>query len=168
MFKRRTRIPGFAYIGPYRYFLTFCTSDRRPVFRDVAIVAQTLSHFLRAACDYGFQIPAYCFMPDHVHLLVEGTRGDADLQKFVSAAKQLSGHGYRQATARRLWQPSYYDHVLRDEDDTWGVARYIVANPVRAGLAERLDDYPFIGSCTVSREDLLRSLQIAPRWRYAE
>ena len=106
-------------------------------------------------------------MPDHVHLLAEGTRDDSDLQKFAGAAKQFSGHAYKQATGQPLWQPSYYEHVLRDEDDTWGVAWYIVANPVRAGLTERLDDYQFIGSCTVGRAALLDFVQHAPPWRFA-
>ena len=167
MFKRRTRLPDFPYIGEYRYFLTFCTHDRHPVFAELPVVEETLSQFVRAAAAHGFEIPAYCFMPDHAHLLVQGTREDSDLRKFASAAKQFSGHGYKQDTGKRLWQPSYYDHVLRDEDDTWGVAWYIVANPVRAGLTEHLDNYRFIGSCTISRTELLHSVQIAPAWKYS-
>ena len=167
MFKRRTRLPDFPYTGEYRYFLTFCTHDRQRAFVDSGVVDLTLSQFVRSAADHGFEIPAYCFMPDHVHLLVSGTREDSDLKKFASSAKQFSGYAYRQKTGKRLWQPSYYEHVLRDEDDTWGVAWYIVANPVRAGLTDRLDDYPFIGSCTTTRTELLHSVQIAPPWKFS-
>lgn len=40
------------------------------------------------------------------------------------------------------WQPAFHDHALRKDEDRINVARYIVANPLRAGLVERLGDYP--------------------------
>jgi len=41
-----------------------------------------------------------------------------------------------------VWQKGYYDHALRDEENLAAVARYIVANPLRAGLARNVADYP--------------------------
>jgi hypothetical protein len=41
-----------------------------------------------------------------------------------------------------LWQKSFYDHGLRSEEDLKGIARYIVANPLRAGLVEHIGEYP--------------------------
>lgn len=86
-------------------------------------------------------------------------------RRFVKAAKQYSGFHYKQKYRARLWQPSYYEHVLRDEDDTWSVARYIVDNPLRAGLTTRADEYPFLGSATVAKKDLLFFVQSAKPWR---
>jgi REP element-mobilizing transposase RayT len=43
---------------------------------------------------------------------------------------------------RPVWQNGFHDHALRQEEDLAEVARYIVANPLRAGLVERLGDYP--------------------------
>jgi REP element-mobilizing transposase RayT len=43
----------------------------------------------------------------------------------------------------RFWEPGFHDHALRREEDLLGVARYIVANPLRAGLVRRLGDYPY-------------------------
>jgi hypothetical protein len=48
--------------------------------------------------------------------------------------------------AARRWQKGYYEHVLRDDEDSKEVAFYIIANPVRAGLARSPDEYPFSGS----------------------
>jgi len=42
-----------------------------------------------------------------------------------------------------LWQDGFHDHALRREEDLKQVAWYIVANPLRAGLADRLGDYPY-------------------------
>lgn len=67
--------------------------------------------------------------------------------------KQL-GYAYRQLTKDPtvLWQKSYYDHVLRQEEDLQAVARYIWANPVRANLVQNTNDYPYPGSLTMFDE----------------
>ncbi len=59
--------------------------------------------------------------------------------------KQLSGYSARQKLDAALWQISYYDHVLRGEEDLAQVARYIWDNPVRAGFADVRSDYAHAG-----------------------
>ncbi len=88
----------------------------------------------------------YCFMPDHLHLLLKGETHDADLKKFVRIFKQRSGYIFKQKKKCKLWQPSFYDHVVREEEDLLEVARYIILNPVRRGLVDNYKDYPFSGS----------------------
>jgi REP element-mobilizing transposase RayT len=108
-----------------------------------------LGHFLRAGAREGFEILVQCFMPDHVHLLVIGTRLDSHLPRFVNSAKQHSGYQFARATGTRLWDKGYYDRVLRDSEATEAVAQYILSNPVRAGLVASVADYPFLGSSIV-------------------
>src|SRR5665213_779081 len=98
---------------------------------------------------------AYCFMPDHVHLLVYGTSGAADLRAFAVDFKKVTGFEYRHRQGRHLWQPRYFDRVLRDDESTEAVARYTLENPVRAGLAARLGEYPFAGSDLYNLQGLL-------------
>src|SRR4051812_42633895 len=116
MLPKRTLLKTFGYLGPYRYFLTFCTAGRSRVFTSASIVDLVLAQILRAAREQGFSLIAYCFMADHVHLLIEGTAANSDMKAFGKAAKQYAGFYYKQRTGRSLWQPSYYDHVLRDEE----------------------------------------------------
>jgi putative transposase len=97
-------------------------------------------------------------MPDHVHLLVEGLTDDADLRRVVKRMKQGSGQTWRFRTGSRLWQEGYYERVLRAGDEPKPVARYILENPVRAGLARFPTEYPHVGSDVWTLEDLLRSL----------
>lgn len=85
-------------------------------------------------------------MPDHVHLLVYGTSSQADLRGFMTHFKKLTGYEYSQTFQRRLWQSGYHDRILRDDESTETVARYILENPVRAGLARQLSEYPYAGS----------------------
>ena len=156
---RPRRLEGVAYTGPARYFLTFCVHARAPAFTDATVVAQALLHIRRVASRQRFAILAYCFMPDHLHLLVEGTEHTSQLREFARLAKQASGFAYRQATERRLWQDGYYERILRQSEEARQVAAYIVANPCRAGLVATPAEYPFLGSDLWSLEDLLDSVQ---------
>ena len=87
---------GLPYKGKHFYFLTFCTDQRRQLFNDADVVDQVRTQFLSAGSKYHFEITAYCFMPDHVHLAIHGTAGHSDCKAFIKAAKQYSGCAFRQ------------------------------------------------------------------------
>jgi putative transposase len=139
------RIKGFDYKGQRQYSLTICVHGGA-VFVDAAIVDLVIAQIQRSAETCGFALLAYCFMPDHVHLLVEGVAEDADLQKFMKSWKQKTGFEYARAhNGHRLWQVGFVDHVIRSDESMERHARYILANPIRAGLARTIDQYPFAG-----------------------
>jgi REP element-mobilizing transposase RayT len=112
------------------------------------------SQVLESADSHGFAVVAYCVMPDHVHLLVTAQREDADLGRFVKHAKQVTGFAYRRVTDASLWQPGYHERVLRDEEATLTLARYILENPVRAGLATVLGEWTHAGSAVFTWPEL--------------
>ena len=97
-------------------------------------------------------------MPDHVHVLATGTSDDSNLQGFVNAWKQETGYAHRQSTQAKLWQGGFYEHVLRGDEDRTAVIRYLLENPIRAGLARSRRDYPFWGSSVCSRDELVETL----------
>jgi REP element-mobilizing transposase RayT len=109
----------------------------------------------------GFEVIAHVMMPDHVHLLVGGTSDTASLRSFASLAKQRAAFEYRRVTRRELWQPSYYDHVLRDDESSLPFVRYILENPVVAGLVQRCEAYPYVGTGTVPVLEMLNELNEA-------
>jgi REP-associated tyrosine transposase len=152
---RPTRLAGVSYAGFQRYFLTTCTAFRRRAFDDDAVASRAIVTILETAAEFGFAVIAYCVMPDHVHLLLAAQRGDADLTRFAKHAKQITGFQYRQATNHSLWQPGYHERILRDEEATLAVARYILENPVRAGLAQALGEWPHAGSGVYTWRELL-------------
>jgi putative transposase len=139
--------------------LRFCTESRRPIFTDARAVELVLKHFLQQAGEQGFAILAYCFMPDHVHLLIQGLRADSDCKRFISRAKQFSGFYYKQRHKRQLWQRYGYERVVRDDEATIDVARYILANPLRAGLVKDVREYRFTGSSVVTIGELIEHLR---------
>lgn len=70
--------PTFTYVGRVSYFLTFVTFDRHPLFRDAGVVDLVLSQFRRAAHEHAFGVLVYCFMPEHVHLVVHGRHNTSE------------------------------------------------------------------------------------------
>lgn len=143
---KRPRLKSFPYKGPFAYFLTMCTCRQLPHFRDKGIVEMALSTLKETATKYRFDVYAYCFMPNHLHLLLVGASGLSDLKGFVKAFKQKSSYRYKQKHGRKLWQPSFYDRTLRKEESLKEAALYIFNNPVRRNLVQDFRTYPFLGS----------------------
>jgi len=112
----------------------------------------------RAAAEEGFAIAAYCFMPDHVHLLVAGLEESSDGRLFIKAAKQYSGYSFARMYKDRLWQRYGYERVLRGDEATLVVARYIVNNPLRANLVQDVRQYPFLGSDVYGIDELIEAV----------
>jgi len=142
--RKSPRLRDFHYTGPFAYHLTFATRERLPIFKGEDEVQPCL-YALKKACErYDFHTLAFCFMPDHLHLLLGG-QGDSSLHDFVRYFKQISGYHFKRRYSGALWQISYYDHVVRRSEDVEEIAAYIWNNPVREGLAESRLDYALSG-----------------------
>ena len=154
--------PRLPYVGKYHYFLTFCTDDRRVVFTDQGSVELVIEQILRAAERYGFAITAYCFMPDHLHLLIRGATDGSDCRAFIKAAKQYSAFHFKRQRQAKLWQRYGYERVVRDDMERATTIRYILDNPVDAGLATDPADYPFLGSQSYTVAELVQQAAPSP------
>jgi putative transposase len=87
---------------------------------------------------------AWVVMPDHMHVLIE--LGETEpLSLVVQRIKSLIAVAVNQQRNKRqpVWQRGYYDHAIRTDEDVLFAARYIVNNPIRAGLAVNIGDYPY-------------------------
>ena len=145
---RLARLRDFNYTGIHRYHVRAGTWNRAKHFEDEAIVRLVRDQLVQFAPEHGFAVDAYCFMPDHAHLLLAGTSEHAVLTMFVAAWKQRTGYEFARRARRagihstRLWQPTYFDRVLRDDEASSTAALYIMGNPVRAGLTAAVGGYP--------------------------
>lgn len=115
----------------------------------------TWRHLLLHTCArYELLCPAYVLMPDHLHLLAAGISDDADQRLAIEFLRQHLAP----ALAPVRWQNQAHDHVLREEeraaDALPAVVYYIFENPVRAGLVERWQDYPFAGCCVAGYPEI--------------
>ena len=147
--RKKIRLPPANYLGKRIYFVTICCEKRRPVFTNESLGHWLATRLLGIAVQHCFAIHAYCIMPDHFHVLVEGLSDNCDLARFVSSFKQETEFTYRKRFRRQLWQSKYYDHVLRKAEATDAVAWYIWWNPVRKGLCSSPQGYPLSGSLTI-------------------
>ena len=93
-------------------------------------------------------------MPDHLHLVLAATEQHSAFKPFMANWKQRAGYHYKQRTRENLWQDSYFDHVLRDDEETHTAITYVLENPVRKGLVQRIEDYPYSGSDVYTFEQL--------------
>ena len=124
------------------YLLTTNTLGREPIFADF-VLGRLVVHQFRRAQDLGLaKSLAWVVMPDHFHWLVE--LENCSLRKLMRQTKSLITRDVNLASSRGgpLWQQGYHDRALRREEDLVKLARYVVANPLRAGLVEKLGDYP--------------------------
>jgi len=127
-----------------------------------AICAQIPPFFQR----YAFDVLAYCLMPDHLHMLLEGTSPTADFREAMRQWKQQTARSWKMHTGQRLWQAGYHERVLRESDDTRAVVAYLLNNPVRAGLVAAAKEWPWIGSSTYTVADLATHVgDWRPSWK---
>ncbi|MGF6399991.1 REP element-mobilizing transposase RayT [Pseudomonas frederiksbergensis] len=124
------------------YLLTVVVHQREPVFADWRM-GRLLVDQLRCADQTSVvHSMAWVVMPDHLHWLLELQHGTlAELMCRIKSRSSRSINLVRRSQGR-LWQRGYYDRALRRDEDIKGAARYIVMNPLRAGLVKRVGDYP--------------------------
>ena len=128
------------------FSVTIGTAPRVPVFADIGFGLECIDLLQTACCRADARTYAYCLMPDHVHLLI-GVDGTRSLNSVVGAWKsRCYAARRRRGIHGKFWQRSFYDHALRGEEDLAMAARYILENPVRAGLVTEVRDYPLSGS----------------------
>jgi putative transposase len=144
--RKTIRLQKAYYSGFRSYFVTICGKDRKKLFVSSAIV-ECLLNVLRVQAErFRFDIYAYCFMPDHCHLLVRGKTPGANLSEIIRGFKGGSAKNLRQFSIFDAWQKGFYEHILRSDEDCGSATAYIFENPVRARLAKDIYEWPFTGS----------------------
>ena len=143
--KARPRLSGFDYRGRHAYHIVLTVKTRSEVFVDREFGGWCASQLVESAGRMNFDVLAYCLMPNHAHLLVHGIEDSSNLVAFVQNFKQGTAFHFKRASGDQLWQQSYFDRVLRDDEDLDDIARYIFRNPVAAGLCDDPASYPLSG-----------------------
>jgi len=88
----------------------------------------------------------YCLMPDHLHFLLSPREDGISVLTFANRYKgKATNRSWKVGWQGKLWQPRYYDHIVRHEESLRMIAEYILDNPVRQDLAERAEEWPWSG-----------------------
>jgi putative transposase len=144
--RQRLRLVRSAYaIAGQPILVTICTRDRRPILAGEPI-ARVVNKALRAAAvTVPNDLLVWCVMPDHLHVVL-APRAGADAVSWVRLFKGQVASSARQSGIQKLWQRGFHDRVVRSEESVASVVRYVLGNPVRAGLARTWREWPHHGS----------------------
>ena len=150
--RKNLRLQGYDYSQHGAYFITICTQGKRSLFGPVGadsisarmlrwVLEKTLDQYTNVSC------PDFVIMPNHVHcvLVLDRTGAGADMESaptisdIIQTFKRMSTIEYIRlvkagdvpAFDKRVWQRSFYDHVIRDEPDYLRIAEYISENPAK-------------------------------------
>ena len=136
------------------YLVTFATAGRIPVFSDWTLAKAAVRESVRPEVWPAARLLCWVLMPDHWHGLVELGAG-GNLSRVMQRLKGRTGRAVNEHRRIRgsLWATGFHDHAIRADEDLVEFARYIVLNPVRAGLVARVGDYPFWDAIWVRRAD---------------
>ena len=118
------------------YHITTVSHQRQPFFHHLQSARIVIQQLQRLQADHWVDTLAYVLMPDHLHWLLQ--LHTTPLSEIMRCLKGRSAH----ELGHPVWQANFYDHAVRDDEDLLHIARYIVANPLRAGLVKHIGDYP--------------------------
>ena len=129
------------------YLVTFVTQSRNALFGDEALARPACRAFNDPLAWKQSRLLAWVLMPDHWHGLVELGREES-LSSVICRLKANSARCVRRESEglATVWARGFHDRALRSDHDVLSVARYVVMNPVRAGLVKRAGDYPYWNS----------------------
>ena len=147
--EKRHRLPREAYRGRVTVSITARIEGQRTPFLDATIVESFLEKLASAARKSLCNVLIYCFMPDHMHLILQGTDDTSDAWQAMVDFKQKTGFWLSKNRPEFSWQKDFYDHVIRSDEDLGAQIRYVANNPVRRGLVKNWIDYRFTGAIGV-------------------
>ena len=130
------------------YFITTCVADRRSLLANATVHGILREEWAGLRVRHGWVVGRYVVMPDHVHFFIAPESVDPKPLKTVIGkwkewtAKRILKAGGRNAP---LWQPEFFDHLLRSAESGAEKCTYVHENPIRAGLIGEGKDWPFSG-----------------------
>jgi REP element-mobilizing transposase RayT len=124
------------------YLVTFCCRQRAPLLRDQQLAGLVAEALREREASGHCSNQAWVLMPDHVHWLFT-LAGRLPLSQVVGGAKAISSRAIRAGNPAigRPWQDGYHEHRVRKDEDLHQLARYVIANPLRARLVTDLLEY---------------------------
>jgi len=145
--RKRNRLEHFDYSSSGTYFVTLCSRDRRPLFwvdagqkfesaDDILLspIGQIVNRTIQTITNHytGVTVIKSCIMPDHVHILLfiqsdpNGvTTSTPEISVIIGQMKRLASR----ESGQSLWQKSFFDRIIRSEQEYTRICRYIDENP---------------------------------------
>ena len=134
------------YVPGAIVFITQVVYQRIPVFGQPHFVELLRQNLNETKCHHPFAMQGYCFLPEHLHLMIRPT-GKSNFSAIMHSLKPNFTKDYRACLGisgrMKFWQKGFWDHVIRDEGDFQRHLDYIHYTPVKHGLVQRPEDWPY-------------------------
>jgi len=127
-------------------FLTVCTKGRRPLLAQPDIHELLVMSWRQAI---RWRVGRYVIMPDHIHLFCGPSVLTETVQSWMKYWKTLVSRRWPRPCDGDLWQQDGWDTQLRQGESYAAKWEYVRQNPVRAGLVESADDWPYQGELNI-------------------
>ena len=140
--RRSMRMSGYDYSSAGAYFVTVCAHHRRLLFEPLPVRDMIERWWLELPTKFAaVELDAYVIMPNHLHgilAIIDDVNHKVALPTILQWFKTMTTNEYIRGVKQQgwqpfeghLWQPSYWDHIVRDEADMWRLREYIRANPL--------------------------------------
>ena len=127
------------------YFVTACTADRRELLAS-DLIHEAFVGFVKKGSARGAWVGRYVLMPDHLHLFVVLEDDQIRLPECIRSLKNSISKVLRaRGEPPPHWQKGFFDHIMRGSESYSQKWEYVRANPARAGLVDRAEDWPYAG-----------------------
>jgi REP-associated tyrosine transposase len=143
--KQRLHRFDLVFVRSPIYFITACTQARRKLLSNVSM-HETFLQFAQRGPRRGAWIGEYVLMPDHFHLFVATDDEKITLSEWMKSLKNAILKTLRlNGVDAPHWQKTFFDHLLRSTESYSEKWSYVRENPVRAGLVQKAEEWPFMG-----------------------
>ncbi len=128
------------------YFVTLCARYLSSPFADLQLASAIVDALLYRSRTGTWKLYAYVLMPDHLHAAISPVDNGRAISELLRDFKSYTTRiGWKHGLPGALWERGFYDHVVRRERSLIAICEYIIANPVRKGLAKVAGEWPFAG-----------------------
>jgi REP element-mobilizing transposase RayT len=150
--RRSIRLKGYDYTQPGAYFVTVVTHGRECLFGEIVDREMRLNEAGRMVEQCWLDIPshfphveldAFVIMPNHVHLVFKLINKNKSITDLMKSIKRYSARKANEIliTKGKFWQVESFDRWVRDEKELYNIIKYVLLNPVNAGLVEDYKDW---------------------------
>ena len=128
------------------YFVTAACANKRAIFSDARCAELAAKTFSVCTERHGYEVLLSCVMPTHFHAVIAARERSSSLSELVRGWKTWCARQLRALGVEgKVWQNEFFDHRIRSKTSLAAKCEYVVQNPVRAGLAERAEEWPHTG-----------------------
>jgi putative transposase len=144
--RKTARLQNANYADARAYHLTTITRERAPIFLEPRFARATLNVMYDHRKQFEYAIYAFVLMPDHWHVLLNPLESKRSVSELLGGLKSLSTRAlWALGWEGKVWQERFHDHILRDLENVTETISYILENPVRGGLVQSDQPYPYCG-----------------------